>query len=203
MKLLPKVIRSIWLIALLAVFSFDFANNAGGMSVSRIAYDGQGPFSIAYDGSSVSAFNYDPGPFPSANEKENQSARSSGDFSHFAGFLAAEGIPRVTGSGLARVEAHLDDVLANQFSEFSRADQLTFQAGERGMLDRLRSGATSSQDIEFYMHELKESARFRATGNLMDSHNAALQWRGVTSQELFHPEVIRANPSVFPPSWQP
>ncbi len=116
---------------------------------------------------------------------------------------AAKGIPRVTEKGLARVEAHLDDVLKNQFPEFSRADQLRFQAGERGMLDRLRSGATTSQDIEFYMHELKESARFRATGNLLDSHNAALQWRGVTSQNLFHPEVIRANPEVFPPSWQP
>jgi RHS repeat-associated protein len=109
--------------------------------------------------------------------------------------------PRVTDKGLARVEAHLDDVLKDQFPEFSRADQLKFQAGERGMLERLRSGSATPQDIEFYLHELKESARFRATGDLMSSHNSALEWRGVTSKDLFHPDVIRANPDIFPTGW--
>lgn len=78
-----------------------------------------------------------------------------------AGDVAGRGIPRVTEKGLARIEGHLDDVLRNQFPELSRVDQLRFQAGERAMLERLRAGATTSQDIEFYLHELKESARFR------------------------------------------
>ena len=59
--------------------------------------------------------------------------------------LAAKGIPQVAEQGLARVESHLDDVVRNQFPELSRADQLGFQAGERGMLDRLRSGGGMKQ----------------------------------------------------------
>ena len=110
-------------------------------------------------------------------------------------------IPRITGSGLTRVESHLDAVLKNQFSDLPRSVALQFQVGERSMLKRLQSGMTSPRDIEFYMHELKESARFRATGSLMDAHNAALQWRGVTSKDLFHPDVISKYPEIFGKGW--
>ncbi len=109
-----------------------------------------------------------------------------------------KGTLRITEKGLVRIEAHLDEVLKNQLPEFSRADQLRLQAGERAMLDRLRLGATTRQDVEFYFHELKESARFGATGDLMGSHRAALQSRGVTFLDLFHPEIMRAHPELFP-----
>lgn len=193
LQLRLRCIRFLWALLTAVIFVLP----------AGLAYDGKDQADVAYDGSRESTIGCD---LVLEHAPDETREGKTGDrvlFAKFVKFLAAKGIPRVTEQGLARVESHLDDVLRNQFPEFSRADQLSFQAGERGMLDRLRSGATSSQDIEFYMHELKESARFRATGNLPDSHNAALQWRGVTSQDLFHPEVIRANPSVFSPSWQP
>jgi hypothetical protein len=110
---------------------------------------------------------------------------------------AAKRIPRITEKGLSRVESHLDSVLNDQFSDLPRKTQLKCQAWERAMLERLRSGATSSQDIEFYMHELKESALFRASGDLQNAHVEALKWRdiGLSSKEsqpmLFHPEVLQ------------
>ncbi len=105
-------------------------------------------------------------------------------------------IPRITEKGLARVEQHLNDILINQGLPEE------FQSGERGMLERLRAGNRTLQDIEFYLHELKESAVFRRTGDLLGAHLEALQWRGVTEKSLFHPEVIQQNPQLFNESWR-
>jgi hypothetical protein len=69
------------------------------------------------------------------------------------------------------------------------------------MLARLRSGERSAQGVEFYLHELKASAAFRRWGDLSSAHRDALQWRGVTERDLFHIDVIKANPSAFNSSW--
>ncbi|GAA5444529.1 hypothetical protein Misp06_02716 [Microbulbifer sp. NBRC 101763] len=53
------------------------------------------------------------------------------------------------------------------------------------MLERLQNGNTTKYDIEFYLHELKESAQFRKTGELMPAHERALKWRNVESLDLF------------------
>jgi hypothetical protein len=108
----------------------------------------------------------------------------------------ATGAARVTSSGLARVEGHLDAVLVDQ--QIPRV----VQTGERAMLERLRSGHATPQDIEFYLHELKESAIFRRTGDLRHAHDAALRWRGVSEQMLFHREVVDRFPEFFNPSWR-
>jgi hypothetical protein len=106
------------------------------------------------------------------------------------------GAVRVTASGLTRVEAHLDAVLVNQ--QIPRV----IQTGERAMLERLRSGLATPQDIEFYLHELKESAIFRRTGDLPYAHAEALRWRGATEQMLFHSDVIARYPEFFSPAWR-
>jgi hypothetical protein len=103
---------------------------------------------------------------------------------------------QVTEKGLARVESHLDAVLKHEDLPIS------FQAGERGMLERLRQGNLERQDVEFYMHELKESATFRSTGDLGAAHQRAIQWRGVTERDLFHPDVIKQHPELFNSSWR-
>ncbi len=76
------------------------------------------------------------------------------------------------------------------------------QIGERAMLERLRSGNSSLQDIEFYLHELKESAIFRQTGELSSAHKNALQWRSATERDLFHQSIIDANKEIFPIKWR-
>ncbi len=164
-------------------------------------YDAIGRANIDYDGASKSFSDYDAAPPRAQTESERRTEAQRTSFALSGRLPAAKGIPNITEKGLLRVESHLDDVLKNQFSDLPRSTGLKFQAGERSMLERLRSGATSSQDIEFYMHELKESARFRATGNLMDAHNSAIQWRGVTSKDLFHPDVISAHPEIFGSGW--
>ena len=100
---------------------------------------------------------------------------------------------RVTEKGLARVEQHLDDVITHEMSDLPRAFALRLQAGERGMVQGLRSGERSSHHMEFYVHELKESAIFRSTKDLPGAHQKALRWRGVTERDLFHPDVVRSS----------
>lgn len=104
--------------------------------------------------------------------------------------------PRITEELLNRVEEHLDAILEQQ------ALPLLMQAGERAMLARLRSGSTTRQDIEFYLHELIEAAKFRRMGDLKKAHQEALQFRGVTERDLFHPDVIRQYPELFPYNWR-
>ena len=70
------------------------------------------------------------------------------------------------------------------------------------MLERLRSGHATAQDIEFYLHELKESAIFRRTGDLGRAHGEALRWRGVSERMLFHRDVIEQYPGFFSPAWK-
>ena len=60
----------------------------------------------------------------------------------------------------------------------------------------------SLQDIEFYFHELKESAIFRQTGELGYAHKNALQWRNATERDLFHQSIINANKELFPIKWR-
>jgi hypothetical protein len=108
----------------------------------------------------------------------------------------AGGAIRITTKGLARVERHLDDVLVHE------QIPIELQVGERAMLERLRSGLTTQQDIEFYLHELKESAVFRQTGDLARAHQEALRFRGVTSRSLFHRDVVEKYPEFFNSSWR-
>ena len=102
----------------------------------------------------------------------------------------------VTDKGLNRVVNHLDDV-------FKREGLETWeQLGERGMVERLRQGMGSKHDIEFYMHELKESAILKRTNDLRKAHQDALKWRNVVEKDLFHPDVINKYPEIFPPTWR-
>ncbi len=104
--------------------------------------------------------------------------------------------PRITEALLSRIERHLDAIL-----ELQDLPPM-LQAGERAMLARLRAGNTTRQDIEFYLHELIESANLRRTADLKKAHEAALKFRRVTERDLFHSDVIRKYPELFPYSWR-
>ncbi|GHU24556.1 hypothetical protein AGMMS50243_27810 [Betaproteobacteria bacterium] len=107
------------------------------------------------------------------------------------GVRAAKGGVRVTEKGVARVESHL-----SQFGD---------DAANLAMIRRLRSGQTTTQDINFYMHELKESSFMRKGLGYDSVHQAALKWQGIPykagfESQLYHPSVIRANSSEFSPA---
>lgn len=79
---------------------------------------------------------------------------------------------------------------------------------------RLRAGQTTTQDINFYMHELKESAVFRRTSGAdayetaRAAHMETLEWQGIEyapgyESQLYAPEVIQQYSEFFNPAALP
>lgn len=109
---------------------------------------------------------------------------------------------RVTEAGIARIEAHLGRLGALE------------EPANAAMLERLRAGQTSVQDINFYMHELRESAVMERTGGYgtyegaRAAHLETLQWQNIPyapgyESQLYHPDVIRAFQDMFNPAAWP
>ena len=79
------------------------------------------------------------------------------------------------------------------------------------MIARLRAGQTSEQDINFYMHELKESALMApgvsgSQGGPPRNPQMAAQdhpTSPATSLSFYHPEVIAELPEHFNPAAWP
>jgi RHS repeat-associated protein len=110
--------------------------------------------------------------------------------------FVAQGIPNVTEKGLVRIESHLGNLGALD------------DGANQAMLSRLRSGQTSTYDVNFYMHELKESARMKAGLEYDAAHKATLEWQGIpygpaTPAQLYHPDVIRQFSTEFNPATWP
>ena len=101
---------------------------------------------------------------------------------------------KVTESGMQRVINHL-----------GKLDGGLSDPGNQGMLNRLNAGQRTSQDMNFYLHELKESAVFsRNGGNYNSAQLETLQWQGISDKavgtaQLYHPEVILKNAGWFNP----
>jgi hypothetical protein len=66
-------------------------------------------------------------------------------------------------------------------------------------------GCREAHDIEFYLHELRESAvfnrLFRQGLNPQEvqdvAHNTALNYRGASETNLFHPDVVKQFSDLF------
>ena len=119
-----------------------------------------------------------------------------GETHFWADFNAAKTLPNVTEKGLARIESHLGNLGALD------------DGANQAMLSRLRSGQTTTPDINFYMHELKESARMRAGLDYDAAHKATLQWQGIpygpaSPAQIYHPDVIRQFSTEFNPAAWP
>jgi len=98
MKIVSKLLCSIWAIALLSILDIVLPVAASGVSISPFVNDEQIQVSIAYDGASSPTFDYDSTSAHTANEKANQT-RTGAVFGRFPEFLAAETTPRVFWSG--------------------------------------------------------------------------------------------------------
>ncbi|HEX7062333.1 MAG TPA: RHS repeat-associated core domain-containing protein [Woeseiaceae bacterium] len=107
----------------------------------------------------------------------------------------ARGIPKITESGLARIEQHLSRPALKALDDPANA----------AMLQRLRSGSTSPQDVNFYLHELKESSLMKRGLDARDAHLGTLKWQGIPYEagyesQLYAPEVIEQFPELFNPA---
>jgi RHS repeat-associated protein len=117
-------------------------------------------------------------------------------FANGAKQAAKTGVPRVTEAGLSRIEGHLGSLNALD------------DGANQAMLARLQSGQTTTHDINFYMHELKESARMKAGLDYNAAHKATLEWQGIpynaaSPSQLYHPDVIRQFSTEFNPAAWP
>lgn len=98
---------------------------------------------------------------------------------------------QVTARGLARIESHLT--------------RFPFDPANAAMVERLRTGNLTTFDVNFYAHELKESALMARGLEYDAAHAGALGWQGIPhiagyEARLYHPEVIGAFPETFTPA---
>jgi hypothetical protein len=99
---------------------------------------------------------------------------------------------RVTEKGLTRIERHL-----------TKTPGLEPGPAELKMLERLKAGERTPQDLRFYQHELIESRMLQKTRGLhadpvdavRDAHHRTLVQQGLYRRgyetELYHPDAIK------------
>jgi RHS repeat-associated protein len=110
-----------------------------------------------------------------------------------ASAAAENGGIRISEKGLSIVERHL--------AQFGEVPENTL------MLNRLRSALTNGErltgaDANFYLHEASEATIMGRGLSQPAAHAEALQKYGVTSFDLFHPEVIQTlGPKYFNSNW--
>ena len=129
MKIVPKLIRLIWLLAVLVMFGPLSPINASAFlrNQNLFAYDEQNQARLTYDGDSQSVYNYDAATVPVADEKEDRIVVASGFFAKFSEFLAAK-------TPLARLQGTFDDLAEQQLLPQFRALDPNLKAGYAGLL---------------------------------------------------------------------
>jgi RHS repeat-associated protein len=109
--------------------------------------------------------------------------------------------------GLPAVEGHLRWLSGIQGADF---DKDPFDAPNREMLDRLRRGEESPWDVAFYRHEMAEADLCRPARKLpledalkmqKRSHEQVLRNQKNREKDLYHPDVVFRNRSVFGKDW--
>ncbi len=98
----------------------------------------------------------------------------------------------VTEDGLNTVKQHLSGDLADEFND--------------AMISRLESAYANNTpiegaDLDFYAHEIYESTLMKNGMSYEDAHEAAKAYYNATEFNLYHPEVIKANPKLFNNAW--
>ena len=106
------------------------------------------------------------------------------------GFGKLDGLElSVTNKGLGIVKSHIADN--------------GFEAPENtAMIQRLTNSMNASEkirgaDASYYMHELREATLMKNGMQYYDAHNAALEYFKVSPYSVYHPDVIKANPSAW------
>jgi len=101
-------------------------------------------------------------------------------------------MPNVTGKGIARIEQHLSRPgLEDAFGRSALQDPANAH-----MIERLRSGFRTDQDINFYMHELKESAIMNRGIAPRPAHLQTLEWQNIPyvrgyEKRLYAPDALK------------
>ncbi len=199
--------------------------NATGSVVDSYRYDAFGnpvstgtvenPFTFTgreYDGEDGIYFYraryYDPGtgrflsedpspsfnPYPYAGNDPVDFVDPSGtdivEYEETAGIQQIE--PVVTNEGLNAISDYLQEIELEYDEEYPY---------NRVMLERLKGGLRTQQDINFYQHELYESNLVKRGLTRDIAHSETLARYGVREFDLYHPSVIQQYPQFFSSSW--
>jgi len=106
----------------------------------------------------------------------------------------------ITSHGILQIEEHL-----SRGGELSGAMD---DPANQAMIGRLRAGSTTTQDVNFYNHELREKYLMDRGMGYAEAHSVALRWQGIPhvpgyESQLFHPSVIQQMPEYFNPAAHP
>lgn len=109
--------------------------------------------------------------------------------------------------GLPTIEGHLRWLAGMQGADF---DKDPFDAPNREMLSRLKRGEESQWDIAFYRHEMAEADLCKPARGLpleealrmqKQSHESVMRNQRNRERDLYHPDVVYRNRSVFGKDW--
>jgi len=131
MKIISKLIRSVWLFAMLIAFGPLLPIVASGFSVAPnlFAYDEPNQARIAYDRGSLSAFKYDLATVLITGGNESRTTEASGVLTRIAEFLAAKGGTKLLNPGINVTEQGMQHVLerhiVNGIPEFAGKSKFT------------------------------------------------------------------------------
>jgi hypothetical protein len=124
---------------------------------------------------------------------EGYQTLANGVLTAFGFVMMAPAAPEI--AGVAVTEAGLATV-AKHLAQFGHVPE------NAAMLQRLQTGMRTTQDLNFYVHELKEAALM--AGGMADraAHLATLKWQGIEYKAgyeaaLYARDVIKANWESF------
>ena len=118
----------------------------------------------------------------------------NGNLSTGKGLGKLEGLEiKVTDEGLDIVKKHITE---NGFEAYENTAMI------QRLTDSMNAGQkVSGADASYYMHELRE-ATFMKDGMLYESaHSAALEYYNVSPFSVYHPDVIKIDPSAWGRPW--
>lgn len=110
------------------------------------------------------------------------------------GFGKLEGLEiKVTEEGLDIVKRHITE---NGFEAYENTAMI------QRLTDSMNAGQKiSGADASYYMHELREATLMK-DGMLYDpAHNAALEYYNASPFSVYHPDVIKVEPSMWGEPW--
>jgi hypothetical protein len=101
---------------------------------------------------------------------------------------------QISPDGITRIEEHL-----------ARPELDGDNPPNQEMIARLRAGETSTQDINFYQHELHEADLMDQGMEARAAHLQTLGWQGIPyepgyERQLYAPNVIQKYPEYFSPA---
>jgi hypothetical protein len=113
--------------------------------------------------------------------------------------LVKEGLGKISGNTYKVTQSDINTI-KRHLSGFDPS------YANKEMINRLETAlkngtSITGADASFYLHELKESGLMRSGMSYAQAHQAALNFYGVSNFSVYHPDVIKIDPSYWNQGW--